>query len=75
MATKTWAQQRAVQIIKDLSGKYGAGLGLLSEAQRDALVAEQVLMLVLSQHQPEFLQAQEMARSVLAELHTSFKPD
>ena len=71
---KTWAQEQAKQITEDLQNLYGRGFDLLSTAQQDALVAEQVLFLVLRQYQAEFAPLQEMARSVLAELHTSFKP-
>jgi hypothetical protein len=67
---RTWAEERAADIERELRGEYGRGFEKLSAAQRSALHAERVLVLVLAQAGEQFAPAQQMARDVLAALAT-----
>ena len=72
---KTWEQQRAETIAADLRADYGKGWDRLSDDQKNALIAERVLRLVLAQVGEQCKPAQDMVRNVLRETKHSLFGD
>jgi hypothetical protein len=71
---KTWAQERAKAIEMELRANWGPGWKRIGPELQGALIAEKVLMLVLSQFGEQYKPAMDMARSVLqASAHQDWK--
>jgi len=69
----TWESLQAYEIRRQLSFTYGLGWEQLSDAQRNALLAEKVIFLLRTQGGREYAAAIELIESVLTELgHPSF---
>jgi hypothetical protein len=69
----TWAGMQAASIKRYLDYAYGRGFERLSDEQRNALFAEQVIFLLRTQHEEKYAPAIELLESVLTELgHHSF---
>lgn len=69
-----WYQAQARTIKKDLEARYGKGWSQLSNAQREALLCEATLTLLLTQAGEKYQPAQDMVRGVLKELHEIVLP-
>jgi hypothetical protein len=71
--TITWAALQAYEIQSQLAFTYGRGFEQLSDAQRDALLAERVIFLLRNQQAEQYAPAIKLIESVLTELgHHSF---
>ena len=69
----TWEGMQAASIKRYLEYAYGRGFERLSADQRNALLAEQVIFLLRTQHEEKYSAAIELIESVLTELgHHSF---
>lgn len=69
----TWESMQADLIKRYLDYGYGRGFIHLSDEQRNALFAEQVIFLLRNQHEEKYAPAIKLIESVLAELgHHSF---
>jgi len=69
----TWAGLQADMIKRHLDYAYGRGFERLSDEQRNALFAEQVIFLLRNQHEDKYAPAIRLIESVLTELgHHSF---
>ena len=69
----TWESMQADMIKRHLDYAYGRGFYRLSDEQRNALFAEQVIFLLRNQGGKEYAVAIELIESVLTELgHQSF---
>jgi len=72
----TWESMQAAEINRRLSYSYGRGFERLSEDQRNALLAEQVMFLLRNQAEEKYAPAIELIEAVLVELgHHSFIKD
>ena len=69
----TWEAMQAASINRYFAYAYGNGFSHLSDEQRNALFAEQVMFLLRNQHEDKYAPAIELIESVLTELgHHSF---
>jgi hypothetical protein len=69
----TWEAMQADEINRRLAYSYGRGFERLSDDQRNALLAEQVIFLLRNQAEEKYSPAIKLIESVLTELgHHAF---